>query len=282
MLGIHIAAQAAARDRTTGQGQGMYHVSISGGYHSDPHDLFLDAVQSVHISASQRSGRESLGTGATSAGDHASFALLCTFGGDGQPISEVYLSFLQSDVGIHVTTDHSTVGSGDAAEAFSAEDVAVHAGHLCWACSLQCEGAQLQRARCLLRQWSYRASSGEIPHSRKAPVHLPPDGFCNSAVLHGSVGSHVANFDYVIHGGRRALVLATDGVRPTRVGARWRRRRSWRWPSSFSPDAFRLERVPPKHRQLSGNLLHQPCHSSSSWQCQELPLHCRLSGDFQE
>eukprot|EP00439_Symbiodinium_sp_Y106_P069365 s2915_g11.t3 len=36
------------------------------------------------------------------------------------------------------------------------------------------------------------------------------------SVLHGSVGSHVANFDYVIHGGRRALVLVTGGVRPTR------------------------------------------------------------------
>ena len=33
---------------------------------------------------------------------------------------------------IHVATDHSTPGRGDAAEAFSAEDVAVHAGHLCW------------------------------------------------------------------------------------------------------------------------------------------------------
>mmetsp|Transcript_41774 Transcript_41774/g.87220 ORF Transcript_41774/g.87220 Transcript_41774/m.87220 type:complete len:200 (-) Transcript_41774:137-736(-) len=108
------------------------------------------------------------------------------FCGDGQPISEVYLSFLQSDVGIHVATDHSTPGRGDAAEAFSAEDVAVHAGHLCWACSLQREGAQLQCARCVLRQRSYRASSCEISHSRKAPVHLPPDGFCNSAVRLGA------------------------------------------------------------------------------------------------
>ena len=41
---------------------------------------------------------------------------------------------------IHVTADHSTPGRGDAAEALSAENVAVHAGHLCWACSLQREG----------------------------------------------------------------------------------------------------------------------------------------------
>mmetsp|Transcript_41773 Transcript_41773/g.87218 ORF Transcript_41773/g.87218 Transcript_41773/m.87218 type:complete len:186 (-) Transcript_41773:179-736(-) len=66
------------------------------------------------------------------------------------------------------------------------------------------------------------------------------------------------------------------------VGARWRRRRNWRRPSAFPPDAFRLERMPSEHCKLSGNLLHQPCHSPSSWQCQELPLHCRLSGDFQE
>mmetsp|Transcript_38495 Transcript_38495/g.78807 ORF Transcript_38495/g.78807 Transcript_38495/m.78807 type:complete len:201 (-) Transcript_38495:205-807(-) len=153
---------------------------------------------------------------------------------------------------------------------------------ICVGCSLQREGAQLQCARCVLRQRSYRASSGEISHSRKAPVHLPPDGFCNSAVLHGSVGSHVANFDYVIHGGRRALVLVTGGVRPTRVGARWRRRRNWRRPSAFPPDAFRLERMPSEHCKLSGNLLHQPCHSPSSWQCQELSLHCCVCGDFQE
>mmetsp|Transcript_38493 Transcript_38493/g.78804 ORF Transcript_38493/g.78804 Transcript_38493/m.78804 type:complete len:130 (-) Transcript_38493:335-724(-) len=57
---------------------------------------------------------------------------------------------------------------------------------ICVGCSLQREGAQLQCARCVLRQRSYRASSGEISHSRKAPVHLPPDGFCNSAVRLGA------------------------------------------------------------------------------------------------
>ena len=72
--------------------------------------------------------------------------------------------------------------------------------------------------------------------------------------------------------GRRALVLVTGGVRPTRdlvaslgslvpsclqvdggcpwlasvfgngqVGARWRRRRNWRRPSAFPPDAFRWD-----------------------------------------
>ena len=37
---------------------------------------------------------------------------------------------------IHVATDHGAAGSGDAAEAISAEDVAVDAGHLRWARSL--------------------------------------------------------------------------------------------------------------------------------------------------
>ena len=30
---------------------------------------------------------------------------------------------------------------------FPAEDVAVHAGHLCWACSLQCEGSWAKMMR---------------------------------------------------------------------------------------------------------------------------------------
>mmetsp|Transcript_181 Transcript_181/g.419 ORF Transcript_181/g.419 Transcript_181/m.419 type:complete len:234 (+) Transcript_181:55-756(+) len=56
---------------------------------------------------------------------------------------------------------------------------------ICVGCSLQREGAQLQCARCVLRQRSYRASSGEISHSRKAPVH-PHQMDSASCHQHGS------------------------------------------------------------------------------------------------
>eukprot|EP00439_Symbiodinium_sp_Y106_P000052 s15167_g1.t1 len=56
---------------------------------------------------------------------------------------------------IHVATDHSTPGRGDAAEAFSAEDVAVHAGHLCWL------------------QFAARRSSTSMRSVRFTPAELP-------------------------------------------------------------------------------------------------------------